>query len=227
MFKALFDLFYPAVCAGCDNLLLSSENVICTNCRHEIPLTNFHLLPDNEAFGKFYGRVPVESVNCLLFYGKQGIVQNLIHKLKYKGHEPIGKVLGDWFSADMQAVCAANPPDAIVPVPLHKKRLHKRGYNQVETFARALSEHLGITYDDSVLIRTHHSKTQTKKGLFSRTAISEDLFRAEFGENHANKHFLIVDDVLTTGSTLEAYARALLKIAGARISIACMAFSKS
>ena len=134
MFKSILALFFPKVCVGCKSFLLANENVICTHCRHEIPLTNHHLYPENEAFMKFYGRVPVSFVATLFYYHKRGIVQEIIHSLKYRGKEEIGTVLGDWYSEELKSVVKNLNIDAIIPVPLHKKRLRERGYNQVGTF---------------------------------------------------------------------------------------------
>lgn len=225
MLHALLNLFFPPVCAGCDNLLLQTEFVICSQCRHEIPLTYHHLQPQNEASTKFFGRIPVESVTTFAYFHKQGIVQKMIHKLKYRGQQDVGKALGYWFAENLKSVCAH--ADAIIPVPLHPKKLRKRGYNQVDTFGQALSETLQIPVDATLLRRNFYSSTQTKKNLFARSEIRKDLFEADYTQAHHDKHFLLIDDVLTTGSTLEACSRALLKIPGARISIACLAFTHS
>jgi len=228
MITSLLNLFYPKVCAGCDSLLLSSENVICTVCRHSVPLTNHHLVAENEAFKKFYGKIPVEFVATFLYFHKKGIVQQMIHNLKYKGNEEIGETIGNWFAAELNALPNAISADMIIPVPLHPKRLHQRGYNQVTAFGNALSKTLSITYNEKLLVRNVYSKTQTKKNLLGRTDFgSQSIFDVQFTDADHGKHFLLVDDVLTTGSTLEACGRALLKIPNAKISIACIAMSHS
>ena len=227
MFKNIINVLFPKVCLGCNTFLLANENVICTVCRHEIPLTNHYLNPENEAFKKFYGKIPVEFTSTLVYYHKKGIVQEMIHSLKYRGHEEVGAILGDWHAEDLKTVPIINTVDAIIPVPLHKKRLKERGYNQVTTFGLALSKHLNINYNTSILKRNVYSKTQVKKNLLKRTEVIGNIFEAEFTEKDHNKHFLLIDDVLTTGSTLEACSRALLKIPGAKISIVCMAMSHS
>ena len=227
MFKSVLALFFPKVCVGCQSFLLANEKVICTLCRHEMPLTKHHLNPKNEAFMKFYGRVPVEFVATLLYYHKRGIVQEIIHSLKYRGQEEVGTIIGEWFAEELKSIPKGFVFDAIIPVPLHKKRLRERGYNQVTTFGLGLSKNLNVPYNSCVLQRKIYSKTQVKKSFLGRTDVSDALFDVTFTEKDHHKHYLLIDDVLTTGSTLEACCRALLKIPGARISIVCMAMSHS
>lgn len=227
VFKAIIDLFFPKVCAGCHSLLLTNETVLCTVCRHEIPLTQYHLDTNNEAVKKFYGKIDIEHASAFLYYNKKGIVQELIHNLKYKGHQQIGTVLGEWYVEDLKKVIPETSFDAIIPVPLHPKKFRERGYNQVSTFGKALSKGLNIPYEDAVLYRKKYSKTQSKKDLLGRSENIENLFDVIDSENNNNKHFLLIDDVLTTGATLEACCRALLKIPGIKISIACMAIANS
>ncbi|OXA94891.1 ComF family protein [Flavobacterium hercynium] len=227
MFKSIIDLFFPKVCAGCHSLLLTNETVLCTVCRHEIPLTQYHLDANNEAVKKFYGKIDIEHASAFLYYNKKGIVQELIHNLKYKGHQQIGTVLGEWYVEDLKNILLKTPFDAVIPVPLHPKKYKKRGYNQVTTFGKALSRGLDIPYQDTVLYRKKHSKTQSQKSLLGRSENIEDIFDVIDSEKSQNKHFLLIDDVLTTGATLEACCRALLKIPGIKISIACMAIAHS
>lgn len=227
MFKSIINLFFPKVCSGCKSFLLTNENVICTTCRHNIPLTNHHLNPENEAFKKFYGRIPVESVSALLYFHKKGIVQELIHSLKYRGHQEIGTVLGDWYAAELKDLELIKTIDVIIPVPIHKKRLRERGYNQVTTFGLALSKNLEIPFNTTLLQRKVYSKTQSKKNFLGRTEGIDAVFDVSFTEEDHNKHFLLIDDVITTGATLEACSHALLKIPGAKISIICMAMAHS
>ena len=227
MFKSIINLFFPKVCSGCSSFLLSNENVICTVCRHDIPLTNHHLNPENDAFKKFYGRIPVMHTSALFYFHKKGIVQELIHNLKYKGHEEIGAILGEWYAEDLKTIDLLKSVDEIIPVPLHRRKLKERGYNQVTAFGTALSSSLNINYNDTILVRNVYSKTQSKKNLLGRTEGIESTFDVSFTEKDHNKHFLLIDDVITTGSTLEACSRALLKIPGAKISIVCMAMAQS
>lgn len=227
MFNYIIDLFFPKVCAGCHTILITNETVLCTNCRHEMPLTQYHLDSKNEAVKKFYGKINIEHVSALLYFNKKGIVQELIHNLKYKGHEEIGTVLGNWYVEDLKELVLETPFDVVIPVPLHPKKFRERGYNQVTTFGKTLAKGLNITYNDAVLYRKKYSKTQSKKNLLGRSDNIENIFDVIFTAENQNKHFLIVDDVLTTGATLEACSKALLKIPGAKISIVCMAMANS
>ena len=227
MFKNIVNLFFPPVCSGCHSFLISNENVICTVCRHNIPLTNHHLNPENEAFKKFYGRIPVEHTSALLLFHKKGIVQELIHNLKYKGQEDIGTVLGEWYADELKNLEILKTIHEIIPVPLHKRKLRERGYNQVTNFGTTLSSGLNILYNPNLLVRNIYSKTQSKKTFLNRSDGIDTIFDVIFTEKDHNKHFLLIDDVITTGSTLEACSHALLKIPGARISIVCMAMAHS
>lgn len=227
MFQDLLNLFFPKSCAGCESFLLKDEKVICTQCRYDVPLTNHHKIDNNEIFQKFYGRIPIEFGAALFYFHKKGIVQEMMHKLKYKGQEEIGEMIGNWYSEELKYLKQMKNIDWIIPVPLHKKRLRERGYNQVQGFGKALSENLKIPYDDSLLHRKLYTKTQTKKNLLGRSDVIDSVFEISFSENHHGKHFLLIDDVMTTGSTLEACSRALLKIPKAKISIVCMAMSHS
>ena len=225
MFNYLINLFFPKVCAGCHTILISNETVLCTTCRHEMPLTQYHLDPKNEAVKKFYGKIAIQHASALLYFNKKGIVQELIHNLKYREHEQIGTVLGNWYVEDLKELVLETPFDMVIPVPLHPKKFRERGYNQVTTFGKAVAQGLNIDYDGTILYRKKYSKTQSKKNLSGRSDNIENIFDVITAEENQNKHFLILDDVLTTGATLEACARALLKIPGAKISIVCMAIA--
>ncbi len=226
MFRILINLFFPRVCCGCNSFLLTDESVLCTVCRHEIPLTNFHNNPKNEAISKFYGKIPIEFAAALFHFQKKGIVQEMIHKLKYKGHEEIGEMIGFWYAEELKNVAQIKSIDCIIPVPLHPRKLNQRGYNQVTTFGKALSESLSIPFIDSVLMRKVYSKTQTKKSLLKRSELNTAVFDVVFDASMIGKHFLLIDDIITTGSTLEACSRALLKIPDAKVSVVCMAMTQ-
>lgn len=226
MFKNLLNLFFPKACCGCNSFLQSTESVICTECRHEIPLTNHHESEENEITSRFYGRIPLEHASTLFYFHKKGIVQEMIHKLKYQGHEEIGETIGFWYGEELKDVEKLKDVDYIIPVPLHKKRLRNRGYNQVSKFGEALSKTLQIPFNESILKRNIYSETQSKKNILQRSAVNESVFGINFTEEFHDKHFLLIDDVITTGATLESCSRELLKIPGAKISIVCMAMTQ-
>lgn len=225
MFKSLVNLLFPKGCSGCNDTLLESESVVCTNCRHEMPFTLHHLNPENETYNKFYGRLPLEHASSLLYFHKKGIVQQLVHNLKYRGQQNVGQLMGEWYVQDLKDIPALQSVTEIIPVPLHKKRLQERGYNQVAAFGRAIAEEMNIAYNDNLLVRKSYTKTQTKKNLAARAEIAGSSFEANYTEADTGKHFLLIDDVITTGATLEACGRALLKIPEAKLSIVTIAYA--
>jgi ComF family protein len=225
MFKALLNLLFPKNCSGCNNPLLESEHLVCTYCRHDMPFTQHHLDDNNETIKKFKGRLTVEHASSVVYFHKEGIVQELIHNLKYRGKEEIGSLIGQWYVHDIKDVEVLQTVTDVVPVPLHKKKLRERGYNQVEGFGKALAEGLGKKYNDDILLRTQYTKTQTKKNLAARAEIISEAFDVATTVTDSEKHFLLVDDVITTGATLEACGKALLKIPGAKVSVITIAYA--
>lgn len=225
MFKTLLNLLFPKVCSGCKGILLESEDVVCTHCRHDMPFTQHHLDEENETYKKFYGRLTVEHASSVVYFHKQGIVQELIHNLKYRGKQEIGSLIGKWYVEDIKNIEVLQSVTEVIPVPLHRKKLRQRGYNQVADFGKALAHGLGANYNDDLLLRNTYNKTQTKKNIAARAEIINNSFDVTPTDHDKNKHFLLVDDVITTGATLEACGRALLKIPGARVSIITIAYA--
>jgi ComF family protein len=225
MLKSLVNLLFPKGCSGCDCLLLESENIICTSCRHDMPFTLHHLNPENETYKKFYGRIPLEHASSMVYFHKNGIVQEMVHNLKYRGKEDVGSLMGSWYCHDLKRVEALQSVDEVIPVPLHPKKLRERGYNQVTGFGKALAEGLGVIYNENLLLRTSYTKTQTKKNLAARAEIIGAAFDVNPADAGAGKHYLLIDDVITTGATLEACGRALLKVPDARLSIVTIAYA--
>lgn len=225
MFQDLINLFYPNICQICDVELYKNQNIICTNCVNELPITNFHLDNENPVIKVFYGRVPLENATSLLIFKKKGSVQKLIHRLKYRGHKEIGTYLGKWLGAELAETNSYKNIDLIIPVPLHKKKLQKRGFNQVEEFGKEIALALNIPYIDDVLLKTSYSSTQTLKTRLARWGNIEESFVIVNSEKIKNKHILLIDDLVTTGATLEACADVLLEVGNVKISIATMAFT--
>lgn len=227
MLKSLINLIYPPLCPGCDSPLPEESAIICTTCRHDMPFTNHHLQQDNEAAKKFLGRLPVEHVSALLYFHKEGIGQNLIHNLKYRRQQQVGTLIGQWYARELKHVAALQSVTDVLPVPLPPKKLRERGYNQAAGFAKALAEGLGTNYNDQLLQRATYNKTQTQKNREKRAEIINSAFAVQATEADYNKHFLLADDVMTTGATLEACGRLLLQVPGARLSIVTIAYAHS
>lgn len=228
MFQDLLNLLFPKICACCDATLVTNERVICTVCRNELPLTNAHLQNENEVEKVFYGRIRIENATALLVFEKNGSTQHLLHDLKYRGNQAVGAELGKWSAKNLLKTSWHSQIDAVVPVPLHKTRLRKRGYNQVEEFGKTLAEALKVPYNDHCLIKVHGVKTQVFKSLTARFKNAEHSFEIDKTRTHTleNKHILLVDDLVTTGATLETCAGKLLEIPGAKISVATMAITR-
>ena len=227
MLKNLLKLIFPKLCFGCNNLLLQNEHVICSHCRHNLPLTNHHLISNNDTTKKLYGLINLEFGASMLYFHKDGIVQKLIHNLKYKGNENIGTFLGEWYANEIKNNAIIKTVSEIIPVPLHTKRLKERGYNQVDSFCKALSKELDIPFNNTLLIRKKYSKTQTTKNKTERQLHNDSVFDISKTATNENKHYLLIDDVITTGSTLELCAKALLKIPNTKVSIITIAFTQS
>lgn len=224
IFIDFFHLFYPRICSACNSLLYKHEDVICTKCLYELPKTNFNLSKENIVAQIFWGRFPLESAGAFYFFRKGGKVQHLLHQFKYKNSPEIGVRIGQLYGMDLKnSGCPI--PDLIIPIPLHPKKEIIRGYNQSERFAEGLSQSLNIPVDTTNFIRNTFTETQTKKSRFDRWNNVKDIFICVNPELFRDKHILLVDDVITTGSTIESSAQKLLSYGdlNLKISIASMA----
>lgn len=226
LLKDFLKLFYPDNCVSCYTQLLESETVLCVTCRHGLPIIDVINYEKNKIAATFYGRTPVKKAISFLEYRKHGIAQKLIHELKYKGNEKIGSFLGDWFGYELQQKAVFLEVDYIIPVPLHPKKERVRGYNQVEKFGESLSKALKVPFKKDVLYRVSSEKTQTLKQRFERFSNTNTTFSVKNKAEIAHKHLLLIDDVITTGATLEACAQELLQAEGVTISIATMAYTE-
>ncbi len=215
-------LFYPRICASCSEPLVRNETLFCTTCRYELPRTIFHNDKENEVAQIFWGRVPVEYATAHFYFQKGGRVQELLHKLKYKGQKEIGVELGNMMGRDLEQ-SPFNQIDIVVPVPLHHSKKRKRGYNQSECVASGIAKAMSKPLDTSSLIRIIANPTQTRKHRFERWTNVEGIFALKSPENIENKHILLVDDVVTTGATLEACASVLLQAKNVKVSIVAVA----
>ncbi len=217
------NILLPVVCFGCNARLSSGEHVLCTVCRHELPLTDYNFTDENAVDRIFYGRIPIKKASSFLFFTKNGRVQQLMHYLKYKKQESIGGFFGDWYGSLLKEENALSDVDVVVPVPLHPKKEKKRSYNQVSLFAQQIAEHLQVDYTPHLLVRAKNTKTQTKKDRQLRWETIQDAFHANLSKNKEYKHVLLIDDIITTGATIEACASSLRTIPGIKISVASMA----
>lgn len=218
-------LIYPRVCNGCGNALYKHEQTICNLCYVNLPRTNFHLLPANPVQKIFYGRAEVKQAASFLSFQKKGSVQKILHALKYRSKPEVGHLLGKWYGQDLKKANAFDQCDVIVPVPLHKKRLRKRGYNQSEHIARGLAEELNIPVLTHVLVKKHFTETQTFKSREERWQNALHSFEIIDPSAINGKRILLVDDVITTGATTEACIYQLNKVSGAEISVASIAYT--
>ncbi|MBP0904806.1 ComF family protein [Mariniflexile gromovii] len=225
MLKPVIDLLFPKVCYACLNLLHDHEDTICVNCRHDLPVTNFHLDGDDAVKKVLYGRAEIENGTALFRFEKKGLVQQLVHNLKYKGYETIGYTLGNWLGGELKTLDAYQSIDMVVPVPLHKKKLKKRGYNQVAKFGQQIAKALDAQYVDDVLVKVTNTQSQTIKSRLARWSNTDELFAIKNPESIENKHILLVDDIITTGATLEACISILNHAKNIKISVATIAIA--
>lgn len=216
-------LFFPRCCMGCQEALVRGEELICTNCLLELPRSYYHLEKDNPFYTKFRGRIPVTGVMTLFKFVKGSRVQHLLHALKYKNQPGLGVALGKMYGQDLVHAGYKGRFDLIVSVPLHEARRRKRGYNQSEEFGKGLAEILGVPCCDNLMERVVITGTQTRKSRLNRWQNVSSVFRVTNASAIAHKRILLVDDVVTTGATLEACGQALIDARCMELSIACIA----
>jgi len=219
----LIALFYPRFCAGCNSSLVKGEDVLCLNCLADLPRTNYHLNCENHVFQQFAGRVRIELATSFCRFDKGGRLQHLLHQLKYKGNREVGHKMGLIFGYDLNQSTRYRTIDAIIPVPLHPKKERKRGFNQSVEICKGLSQAMDRPLILGNLIREVHTDSQTLKGRFERWENVSGIFSVKNGASLTGKHLLLVDDVVTTGATLEACCIPLLEIPGVKVSIATLA----
>jgi ComF family protein len=225
MFKNFISLIYPEICLACHEALYNKEEFICIKCLFNLPKTNQHLQKQNEVSKLFWGRANIETGASCYYFNKGNKVQNLLHHLKYKGKADLGKHIGKIYGQELIESEFYQNIDLIIPIPLHKNKLKRRGFNQSDSFAEGLSNSMQVMWDSNILVRKLETSTQTNKTRFKRWENVDSIFEVKAGEQLTNKHILLVDDVVTTGSTLESAAQTLLQINGTKVSIASIACS--
>ena len=218
---SLVHLFFPSACMACGETLMDQEKYLCTNCFHDIPLTNFHRHSENPVAELFWGRVYLECATSLFFYSKGSRYQKMMFKFKYHGYKEVGFELGNYLGSYLNQ-SAFNDVDIIVPVPLHRKKMKKRGYNQSTWIAMGIARAMQKPVNTSNLIRKTHSSTQTNKSRIERWMNVESIFDVQHSTEFQGKHILLVDDVVTTGATLEACAQKIKAIPDTKVSVATL-----
>jgi ComF family protein len=221
------DLLFPAYCAGCNKLLAHGEEGLCLKCCHSLPKLHQYQHRDNRVERKFWGRADVQMATAFLRMTKHSMVRKLIHELKYHNNRDVGVTMGRLFGVELRAAWKDHPFDFILPVPLHPKRLFERGYNQCDCLAQGLSESMETPVSNHLLVRTKYNETQTHHGRLLRWHNVEGIFDLDNATDLQHKHVLLVDDVITTGATIEACAAVLNRITGLKLSVAAIALAES
>jgi len=218
-------LLFPRLCYGCGNHLVRNETLICTECFVMIPRTNYHLKPDNPVSQLFWGRCRIEKAAAFSYYTRDSRIRKMIHQLKYKGAGDIGSELGRIYAVSLRSSKFLDDIDMIIPVPLHPSKKRQRGFNQSDKISQGISAVSGLPVDTGLLIRKTGTKTQTRKSRYDRWTNVRDIFLVTDEDKLKGRHILLVDDVITTGSTIEACAGEILKSEGTKVSVVALAFS--
>ena len=219
----VISLLFPRLCYACGNHLLRNEKLICTECLVLIPRTKYHLIEGNPVEQLFWGRCKVEKAAAFSFYNRDSRIRKLVHNLKYKGIKEIGFDLGKIYGVSLTGSDFLKGVDIIVPVPLHPSKKRIRGFNQSDIIAGGISESTGLPVDTESLQRVTVSETQTRRSRYDRWVNVEGIFSLTDSSNITGKHILLVDDVITTGSTIESCVNELLKAEGVKVSVVALA----
>jgi ComF family protein len=223
MLSDLLSLLYPVLCSSCGNPLRKGEECICSACLYTLPETGFHLHKDNPVARRFWGKIPLVFASSCYYFRKGGNVQHLIHGLKYAKQKETGLFLGRSYGHLLREQPLLDDIDALVPVPLHPRKLRQRGYNQSEVLAEGIAEVLGKPVERNLLLKTIEKGSQTNRSRYSRWENTAESFTLAGGKLPEGRHLLLVDDVITTGSTLESCASRILSVQDSRVSIVTIA----
>lgn len=226
--RRILDLISPRLCVVCGYRLSVSEEILCTKCLLHLPRTGFHLNAyENEMAKLFWGQIPVERATAFFYYEAHADAANIIYELKYKNHPEIGEEVGRMFAKEIKPSGFFDGIDGIVPVPLAKKRLRQRGYNQSEEIARGVAAISDLPIFDQAVRRLFFEGSQTSKGRWDRNENVENVFELVQADTIRGKHILLIDDVVTTGATVIACAKELCKAGGVRISVLSLGLAKN
>lgn len=224
--SAFLSLFFPRCCVVCGRPLAKGEQCICTVCNMKLPRTDYHLRKDNPVEQLFWGKLPLERATSFFFYRKGSDFRKILHQLKYGGQKEIGAIMGRCMAAELVSSGFFQDIDVLIPVPLHKKKQKLRGYNQSEWIARGISGVTGIPIDTESIARQKNTETQTHKSIIERWENVDGTFYLTHADTLSGKHILLIDDVLTTGSTTVACASVLQETEGVRISVLTLAVAE-
>ena len=225
--NALLQLAFPHNCLGCGTSVLNVEHFLCFRCLSTLPQTHFHPITDNPVEKVFWGRAPIEMATAHFYFTKQSLLQHLMHQLKYRNNKEIGIYLGRIMGTTLAATSRFAHIDALVPLPLFPEKEHRRGYNQSTMICKGIHESWDKPVLENIVIRTYNTESQTKKNRTERWQNMEGRFQLINAAAIEGKHLLLVDDIITTGATLEACAHELKKAPGTRISVATLCISAS
>ena len=223
--NALTHLIFPHLCEGCASPDLPEKEYLCSFCYSQLPETLFFASENNPVEKLFIGRLMVEMAGAQFYYTRNSLMRKLMHEFKYKGHISLGRYLGNLMATGICHSKRFNEIDFIVPIPLYNKKEHKRGYNQAQVLAESLSLTLNKPVIKNLVLKELDSESQTKKNRIERWNNAEANYIVLETELLDNKHILLVDDVVTTGATIEACGRALKKSTNCKISIATLCFT--
>jgi len=225
MLGEVFRLFFPKLCVACNCNLLKNESFVCTHCLLHLPQTHFHKSPDNALQKVFWGRLNIESALAFVYFKKGGAMQHVLHEIKYKNNTELALFLGNYYGSILKF--GSSNFNAVAAIPLHKNKQRARGYNQSALIAEGIASQLGVEHISHELVRFIATETQTRKSRFERWENVETVFGLKNVTAFENKHVLLIDDVITTGATIEACGNAILKAPGVKLSIGAIAFTSN
>lgn len=223
IFSSALHLLYPHICTGCGSDLLTENNLLCLRCINDLPHTNFARFNNNPAEKVFWGRIPVAAAHSEFYFAKASLIQQLIHQLKYKNNTAIGFYLGELMGKSLLESGRFNNIDYLIPLPLYPDKERKRGYNQAAVICNGMSATMNVPVSIGNVIRQRFTETQTRKHRTERWENVSGSFVINNPASLKGKKLLLVDDVVTTGATLEACGSILLQTEGVKLYIATLA----
>jgi ComF family protein len=226
--KSLIDIIYPYHCLHCQSVLLDNEKDVCNSCIGLLPFTNFISYQNNPVYKIFQGRIPLEYAFSFLIFEPDTVIQQMLHALKYEGKKSVGEKLGilaaQRFSISKKA---EEFPDCITSIPLHPDKLKIRGYNQASVIGQSFADYLNLPFYDQLISKPEWNESQTNKNRSDRWANVSGKYLCVDKDFIKDKHIMVIDDVITTGATMESCVSALLEVnCGVKISVAGIAYTQ-